>query len=1136
MSIYKKKIQYKIEIRVLNKTILRQLISAIIVLILLILFPAILLGNEPILLNDNQDNYTVGKHLDILEDKDGTMSFEKISSQEYGEKFIKSIWDVPNFGYTDSAYWVKFTLDGKNLRTEKMNLIIEVSYSLLDYVYMYAPDSKGNYYVSKTGDRLKFSSREIDHRFFLFKIDMKPREKKTIYLRVKSESSVQIHLHLWTETAFAAKDHNEQYALGIYYGIILVMMLYNLFLFFSVKHKSYLYYVLYIISFGFLLMFLNGTGYEYIWPNWIWWANSGVPIMIGIVGFNIVLFTMSLLNTKEMIPRFHIVLRILLGFMILLIVLAFVTPYQFAIKFGYVYTIFIPIILIITGFLCVLKKYPPAMYYLIAWTMLLLGMSAYALKAAGILEKIFITEYGIQIGSALEVILLSLALGDRINLERRDKIKAQEIALEKEIIARKAQDEALVNKQLAIENLIKADKLKDEFLANTSHELRTPLNGINGLAESLLNGIAGPINEKMRNDLIMIASSGRRLSSLINDILDFSKLKNRDISINKKAVDLYSVVKMVLLLSEPLISSKKIILINNVDKNFGVVLADENRLEQILHNLIGNAIKFTDEGTIEISSKIEGNSNQPYARIIVSDTGIGIPLDKHETIFRSFEQVDGTIEKEYYGTGLGLTITRKLVELHGGNISVESMQGVGSIFTFTIPMADEEITKTGNNNSFLKSFKPDFKEKKSITYLNQENIEIVKDFTVNNFDLDYLNSSISESDIVDNEDRKPELLIVDDDAINLQVLENNLALYNYSITKATNGYEALELIESGKEFDLVLLDVMMPRMSGYEVCSKIREKYSPGELPVVLLTAKNLVSDLVKGFESGTNDYLAKPFDKRELLARVQTLISLKDAVKETSKLIALQKDLEIAKQIQEAIIPQSVPTIDGLGIASCYIPMEQIGGDFYDVLVLDENRVGILMVDVAGHGVSAALIASMVKIVFYMLKDHAHIPSQFMEKMNNVLTSNMRKQFLTAQYAIVDLKNMSLSVASAGHIPLYIYRGKNNDLIECAPKGRIIGWMNDQTYIQEEVNIEKGDRILLLTDGITEASNEKEDWYNSIDETFYGKLELFNFIKRNRNLNNEKFIGDLLKDLENWTGDINFEDDITMMVVDVDE
>jgi two-component system sensor histidine kinase ChiS len=430
------------------------------------------------------------------------------------------------------------------------------------------------------------------------------------------------------------------------------------------------------------------------------------------------------------------------------------------------------------------------------------------------------------------------------------------------------------------DQLQQLDKLKDELLANTSHELRTPLNGIIGLTESLIDGATGQLPEPTIYNLEIIALSGRRLSYLINDILDFSKLRHKNIELQIKPVGIREIVDIVVTLCQPLIGTKKLQLINSVTPDIPLVDADENRVQQILYNLIGNAIKFTESGTVKISAKaisleapqladkessvtsqLQSLIVRSKLQITVSDTGIGIAEDKLEQIFKSLEQADGSTAREYGGTGLGLAVTKKLVELHGGEIQVSSKVGIGSQFTFSLPISQNQYVDRKQLSATVRQ--------SLVSRTNDR--ELITNTT--------LAPSLNNNNLLDaeegQENTRVKILIVDDELLNIQVLANNLLLENYALAQASSGREALALLETGYKPDLILLDLMMPRMTGYEVCEKIREKFTAIEVPIVMLTAKNQVSDLVQGFNAGANDFLTKPFVKNELLARIKTHIRL---------------------------------------------------------------------------------------------------------------------------------------------------------------------------------------------------------------------------------------------------------------------
>jgi len=364
----------------------------------------------------------------------------------------------------------------------------------------------------------------------------------------------------------------------------------------------------------------------------------------------------------------------------------------------------------------------------------------------------------------------------------------------------------------------------------------------------------------------MIKNSGERLSNLINDLLDLSLIKHNKIKLNIKALDLHLLSQKVLSLLKPLLFSKNIQFVNEINNDL-YILADENRTEQIFYNIIGNAIKFTDVGEIKVSARKKSD----FIEISVSDTGIGIPEEKHKDIFKSFEQADNSTGKYYGGTGIGLSITKNIVEQHGGKISVESESGVGTKFVFSLPLADEN---------------PKIETSEEIHSLQRVSSHQAER---------QMSDEIYESDAIYT------ILTIDDEFVNQQVLKNHLSLQNFFVEQVYNGEQAFEYLEKNENPDLILLDIMMPGISGYEVCRKIREKYSSADLPIIMLTAKNQIADLVEGFKAGANDFIPKPFSKNELISRIKSHIELAEKIdgdktelrNEILEIKEIQKDME---------------------------------------------------------------------------------------------------------------------------------------------------------------------------------------------------------------------------------------------------
>ncbi|MFJ8511480.1 hybrid sensor histidine kinase/response regulator [Lysinibacillus xylanilyticus] len=414
-------------------------------------------------------------------------------------------------------------------------------------------------------------------------------------------------------------------------------------------------------------------------------------------------------------------------------------------------------------------------------------------------------------------------------------------------------------KELAIK-LQKTDKLKDEFLANTSHELRNPLHGILNISKAVLERENHVLSDKSVKDIETVLSVGRRMSLMLNDLLDVMSLKENNSKLKLQTFSIHSIVSGVLDMLYVMSEGKQIQLVNQIPDNFPKVVADENRVIQIVFNLLHNAVKYTNEGEVKISGHVKNG----MAEIVISDTGIGIDEETIQRIFEPYEQ--GTLSKAMIegGFGLGLNISKRLVELHGGTLQANSAVGKGSEFTFTLPISDTTDEQVATENvALLSSMK--------------EDLTVVP--SINIFD------SLAENNLIIKANR-PKVLVVDDDPVNLRVIETILSIEKYDLVTVTSGSKALEKLIS-QEWDLVISDVMMPNMSGYELVRTIRQQFSITELPVLLLTARSQSQDIENGFLSGANDYVTKPVDALELRSRVKALTDVKQSAQERLRMEA---------------------------------------------------------------------------------------------------------------------------------------------------------------------------------------------------------------------------------------------------------
>lgn len=775
----------------------------------------------------------------ILSDNEKKLTIDDVSSEEYRNTFKEP--DALNLkkGFFDVAKWIKFDLLNT---TDENNWVIEFAFPLIYEIHMYVEDDSGIEKIVTSGVNFPFDKREIDHRHFIFNLDIEPNETKTYYILLYGGGDLHPPIKLWERDAFIENTQIEIGYLGLFYGMIMIMILYNLFIYFSLRIRAYLYYVLSISTSMLAQMSLNGLAFKYLWPNFPAWNVMAVPFIVSITCVFILMFTKEFLDTKRYIPLYNKFSIALIGMNVLTIICLFISHYV-ALNLMFLSTFSTFATIITVGFISLIRGVREARFFVIGWLVFLTGVFITILVRAAVIPYTIFTEYAGQGALAIEVVLLSLALADKINMMREEKEEAEKSARE--------------NQELALKSLKEADVLKDEFLAITSHELRTPLHGMIGIAESLRDGIAGNASQEMRRQLNMIISSGERLAHLVNDILDFSKLKHDTLALDLKRVHLSGLVDAVFTICQPLLKNKPLKLINRIPSEFPSVTADQDRLQQIMYNLIGNAIKYTDIGEVVVTAELLNEK----VTIYISDTGKGIAPELQKEIFEPFKQGNISLSREVGGTGIGLSVTKQLVKLHGGQLSLESTVGIGSTFSFTLPIGVNLGHQT-DKEQIAVTLEP-------VTY-DEPLITIPK--------IDYKQ-----------EEEAIKVLVADDEPVNLQVLMNQLTLEGMEVMETTSSEKVLQIVDK-HPIDVLILDVMMPHMSGYEVCEQLRKTYSLMDLPILMLTAKSQLHDKITAFEVGANDYVTKPCDKEELLSRVKTLANLK---RMNHDLTTLNKELE---------------------------------------------------------------------------------------------------------------------------------------------------------------------------------------------------------------------------------------------------
>ena len=471
---------------------------------------------------------------------------------------------------------------------------------------------------------------------------------------------------------------------------------------------------------------------------------------------------------------------------------------------------------------------------------LLLGKHKYvSVKGAGFTDVIFgtdritvftpwwITTWALIIYSSVVIGIIILMVNVRT---RRFKIKSE-----------------LEKKEFEAQKLHEVDELKSRFFTNISHEFRTPLTLILGPVKQIVEKLS---DGKMKDELSIVHKNANKLLGLVNQLMDISKLESGNMKLRTTPINYIPLLQALTLSFASYAERKRITLKFNSADDELVVYIDKDKIEKIMTNVLSNAFKFTPEGgRIEVTLV----KDDKFINTIISDTGIGIPKEKIAKIFNRFYQVDGSHTREQEGTGIGLALTKELVELHKGKISVESEESKGSIFTISIPLGKVHLKPVEITDEEEVDFY-EYKKEILIPDLVQEKGEQQK------IDIEFLAN-----------DSLPLLLIVEDNSDVRKYIKDNLS----------NEFRTIEAVDGDDGWnksiehlpDLIVSDVMMPKMDGFKLCEKLKTDERTSHIPIILLTAKAAKEDKLEGFETGADDYIMKPFEPDELRARIKNLI-----------------------------------------------------------------------------------------------------------------------------------------------------------------------------------------------------------------------------------------------------------------------
>jgi sigma-B regulation protein RsbU (phosphoserine phosphatase) len=378
--------------------------------------------------------------------------------------------------------------------------------------------------------------------------------------------------------------------------------------------------------------------------------------------------------------------------------------------------------------------------------------------------------------------------------------------------------------------------------------------------------------------------------------------------------------------------------------------------------------------------------------------------------------------------------------------------------------------------------------------------------------------------------REKKILVVDDVPQNVRLLEMNLKAEGYTVISAYNGQEALEKVAAEKP-DLILLDIMMPIMDGNEVCRRIRRDHNGRWIPIVMITAyESGTEKKVQSLDDGADDFIKKPVERIELLARVRSLLRVKELQDELIRINnQLEEELSLAKDVQQALLPQEFPDIPGLEFSHRYIPSLIVGGDFFDIQEITPSVLAVFVCDVMGHGPQAAMITGIVKALLAQLMHYYPNPDDLLSQMNNrfndIMASSNLPIFITAFCVVINTLNGTGVYANAGHPVPFLIKTRNSDVEELSSEhGPAIGMMPDASYQSNSLKLDNGDIMFLFTDGLLELMN--------VDRVQFGITELHRAIQNNMNLSPEAFIEAIISAADAFSGGLYTEDDVTLLAL----
>lgn len=681
------------------------------------------------------NNILIGKYVKVLEDPKNELQYPGIITSN---DFIQSKVETSNFGISKSVYWIKFTI--KNLSNEN-NLLLQVEYPMLESATLYSKDT--NTVPQSIFEKDAFIKRKVRHEDLVFNISLNKNESQTYFLKIKGNEQIIVPLILGTELSFMQLSLTKEIIAGIHIGILLVMILYNLFIYFAIKDKSYLYYVLYILSIGLTQTAITGYTFKYLWPTFPNFNHFSIILFPAFAGSFAIIFVRHFLQTKERAPSFDRFINIFIYVYAFAVILRLVGDDRLSYRIidftGLTGAFFVLIMSIKLS----IKNFRPAKFFMVAWTIFLIGIVLYVLRNLNILPYSIYTNYTMQAGTAIEVILLSFALADKINILTAEKelsqaealkisienqriIKEQNIVLEQKVKERTTEltytntelESTLTRLKNTQTQLVDAEKMASlgQLTAGIAHEINNPINFVSSNIQPLKRDIDDLWQIVNNYEQLDKSESLEAVKAKLSEIeklkieIDVEYLKTEITTLLdgmqegvKRTVEIVKGLKVFSRIDESDLKFANInsgilstlIILNNQMSNRLKLIKDlgnlpdiecfAGKLNQVFMNILSNAIFATESNPKNRPATIWVKTymvDETHVSISIRDNGTGMADDVKNKIFEPFF----TTKEVGKGTGLGLSIVFQIIEMHGGKLDVKSKLNEGTEFLITLPI------------------------------------------------------------------------------------------------------------------------------------------------------------------------------------------------------------------------------------------------------------------------------------------------------------------------------------------------------------------------------------------------------------------------------------------------------------------